>query len=423
MKKQCKCVKSKREPNVQCPHIALTGSDFCGVHKNCHINFVIQQKEPIKQHKEQIKQHKELMTHNIPKLFREFIDGEIKRVLERNESYQSKTPNITPKVGSTKIGEGAYGCVYYPPLKCKNMKSYNEKYKNYVMKLSNAGNSIMENEICTVIRSIPNYEEYFIPLSGEQCVISSDELNNIKCDSYDDDYSNQYVGYFMPSGGIDLHKYFEKHQVSIQYLWKIIIHLLDAIIILHNNNIIHLDIKSRNILIDKNNIPRLVDFGISEFIDTFEFPDFAGDYTRYPIFYNILQSEYMGNEQHLKEFYRGTYGDVYDTNEYYFTEGSEEAKIDESIIEYNSTTHKNYVKLIIPYLKKVDIYMLFVDILIELHVNHNIKLKLQNDNKDKYLFSMLYELIVNCTSLDRVKQFDEHQAYEFIRQNNILNLI
>jgi hypothetical protein len=43
---QCACYKSKKEPHLLCPHKALKGSKYCGIHRNCQVTVMSSMKDP-----------------------------------------------------------------------------------------------------------------------------------------------------------------------------------------------------------------------------------------------------------------------------------------------------------------------------------------------------------------------------------------
>lgn len=174
------------------------------------------------------------------------------------------------------INEGAYGCIYYPGLNCKG----NVENTQYLTKIQRQ-NSTTDNEweISRRIRKkIPHYRNYFAPISKQcpvkiakkyvkdikQCQVFKDESNrDISTKSYVsnkirylgkttlDDYFNQLIGQDNPI-----------------YVWKQMmrthLRLLHGVHALYHAGILHMDIKSGNILIEpKQKHPILIDFGIS----------------------------------------------------------------------------------------------------------------------------------------------------------------
>ena len=81
---------------------------------------------------------------------------------------------------SKKIGEGTYGCVFYPGLNCTKSKVKQESTKEYISKIQRK-NSILKNEteIGLKIQQIPNYDEKFSPII-DNCPIKIAEIDTIQ---------------------------------------------------------------------------------------------------------------------------------------------------------------------------------------------------------------------------------------------------
>lgn len=67
--------------------------------------------------------------------------------------------------------------------------------------------------------------------------------------------------------GLNIKQYAEAHKPSLQQRLKLFLQICDAVAFAHNNLIIHRDLKPDNILIDKHNQVKLLDFGIAKIID------------------------------------------------------------------------------------------------------------------------------------------------------------
>lgn len=184
--------------------------------------------------------------------------------------------------GGKLIGQGTYGCVYYPGISCSGKKS---KDKEYVTKIM-AYNSNLKKEIyiSQLIRKIKNYKQYFVPIS-KSCPIKLERIDekNIsfeKCDviqnKYDSDFILTYLRYV---NGKDLHdlvndvsqysdnmdkKIFDSIVKKFLYYYS---YLLNSINVLVLNDIIHMDLKKDNIMTTissrKASIPLIIDFGLS----------------------------------------------------------------------------------------------------------------------------------------------------------------
>lgn len=201
----------------------------------------------------------------------------------------AKILNKKPETNSfTLLGQGGYGCAFYPEIKCKTQKPGSTKYLTKIQ----VKDKSFENEvnIGKLVQGIPNYKFFFAPVL-EDCdvnlsTIDKDEIS--KCDIVNEELehnkSTQFVSNKILYVGEDkLSDYFEKlltikkktpAQTVVNYICKIgkaHLYLLESVQLLNENNILHLDIVSRNIMYDsKNDIPIIIDFGLSTQIKNIE---------------------------------------------------------------------------------------------------------------------------------------------------------
>lgn len=187
------------------------------------------------------------------------------------------------------LGTGTYGCVYKPPISCKYLKKFDKKHENDVMKVvdTTIEANILELEISEIIRDIDPKNNYFISFSGDGCLLDDDdELKS--CKAYKNAKKLIYIkGYYVKHGGVSLHSYLKnmhKDDISVNILFEWIIHLTKGLKLLHDNNIVHLDIKTDNIVIDKDGNPKFIDFGLSKFASEIQKSDTCY-YSLYPLFY------------------------------------------------------------------------------------------------------------------------------------------
>lgn len=110
----------------------------------------------------------------------------------------------------------------------------------------------------------------------------------------------------MRYGGIDLNTYINEKKITINLVLNWLMKLIYALCILHENKIVHLDIKINNIVIDEEdetNI-RIIDFSISSIVTNNKKIDkeilIDELYSIYPYFYNVL---YDTNFNNLRSLY------------------------------------------------------------------------------------------------------------------------
>lgn len=316
----------------------------------------------------------------------------------------------TQEKKSELIGSGTYGCLYYPPLSCKE-KELNEKYgnKDYALKVSTEEGIRDDLKLSPVLQKIDPLQQYFLYIIPKKCSldIPKDYLMN-KCIVVQKEPDKKYVGHFIKYGGIALNEYLNKYpkKITINRIWKWLIKLIYAVSLLQKERIFHGDIKINNIIIDDLDNIYLIDFGLSTIVDKL-FIDFSGDfkynfiqtfYSIYPYFWNVLK----GTETQLEEEYEDRFTE---NNEKFINEISKKAK---HIFSYE----KN---VIFPNIFKVDIYSLGKVFLDDIYVNF--KKQLVNENKE--LTENFHELVISMTNPEYEKQFNVDQCLDFIKKLSI----
>jgi serine/threonine protein kinase len=173
------------------------------------------------------------------------------------------------------IGEGSYGCVHKPSLKCKDKKmSYSDKISKLIL------NDDADTEIDTYsyMNKIDKSKKYYLgkPIkcnlkndkytlkSIKKCKISSEVLNNIL------NYSLLILKY----GGINLTSFSEKMALvedsksnvqKMKKFWMEARRLFHGIATMDKHNLIHHDIKPDNIVYSEStNRVNYIDFGLMQ---------------------------------------------------------------------------------------------------------------------------------------------------------------
>jgi hypothetical protein len=189
--------------------------------------------------------------------------------------------------GGKAIDSGGYGCVFLPSLKCKNSinSSQNKSFISKLMVHTDADDEYnLIQQFNKKLKFIPNYSNYFLLDNFEICnpsQLMSDDLIN-----YDSECSNlieqgitssninskltKIKTINMPFGGVNIRKFIKNNFNSIDMikLNNSLINLLqNGIIPMNELNVFHADLKSSNMLANKENdgsiSVKIIDWGLS----------------------------------------------------------------------------------------------------------------------------------------------------------------
>jgi serine/threonine protein kinase len=163
--------------------------------------------------------------------------------------------------GGKLIGQGTYGCVFDPPLLCKKKQFP----KGDIGKITLEEDLEREKHAFKILNSIEEIKDYLI-LPDASCsprILDNQVDSDIdKCKFLSRVDPTHLKMIALEYGGKDLTKLNLKSKDSISF-FTLMRHLLEAgsLIVLHG--FIHYDIHAGNIVVNKNNIPKLIDFGQS----------------------------------------------------------------------------------------------------------------------------------------------------------------
>jgi len=169
--------------------------------------------------------------------------------------------------GGTLIGQGTFGCVFDPPMKCKEGKQKTRKG----MGVGKIGKPIDAEAELAAAKSLGGIEDssmYFVladPNSVCTPVVSKKDGAN-KCKVVQRYGMKDMVSFVMPYGGITIFNQFNavKRGATTFPFRACITRLLECGAVLALHGYVHYDISPKNILFDeKTSLPRLIDFGMS----------------------------------------------------------------------------------------------------------------------------------------------------------------
>ena len=168
--------------------------------------------------------------------------------------------------GGKSVGEGAYSCIFSPPLMCKDKPKQitNPSDDLTYSKLITTKYANIEFLISKKISKIPLWKNYFV-ISESICSPDKQTDKNInKCDVLDNHKLSDFKILKMPFGGMPFNRY-TFHLESFDFM-TFVKHLIEAGCLLNLFGIVHRDIHKGNILID-NDVPRIIDFNLSILVE------------------------------------------------------------------------------------------------------------------------------------------------------------
>ena len=166
------------------------------------------------------------------------------------------------------LSQGGYGCVYYPGINCQGHTSTNKKVVTKLQKNDSAAQN--EIEIGRTLSDITNFTSYFTPIT-KSCEIGLNKIDNEilkKCKVIKSPNDLNYILMELPYiRGSEFFEFITKLSSKREILFNLIEtyqYLLNSLVLLIENNIVHFDLKSQNILYNKDTrLPLIIDFGIS----------------------------------------------------------------------------------------------------------------------------------------------------------------
>jgi serine/threonine protein kinase len=166
--------------------------------------------------------------------------------------------------GGKLFDEGMYGCIFSPALECKNKpkKQLEESDFPPLSKLILKDAAEHEYAISKVISQIPLWKNYFV-VSESICEPSQKQKDKelYDCPVLDDYKLSDFKILTMPYGGIPLNAY--RINIKNFEFMDFIIHFIESTALLTLFGIVHRDIHQGNVLVDENQVPRIIDFNLA----------------------------------------------------------------------------------------------------------------------------------------------------------------
>ena len=170
-----------------------------------------------------------------------------------------------PNEKSKMLSSGSYGCVYYPSISCKGKRTSKKSVTKLQLSDESADN---EMEISKIIRQIPMYKNFFVPVTSS-CPLKLRELKKDiiqECDVLKKDKDVVLMEMSFVTG-MTLDKYLTNNKNPKHVINSFIssyTYLLHSLQLLNKYNIVHFDLKGNNIMFNtEKNIPLIIDFGMS----------------------------------------------------------------------------------------------------------------------------------------------------------------
>ena len=184
----------------------------------------------------------------------------------------SEYTDITEQTGGALVDEGSYGCVFMPTLLCENEKGVakagtgtgagaNEGKLDKLLRTSEAN---AEFSVAKEVQKIPLWRQYFV-VPESMCTPApaskQTELELSECTVAGKMPLGKMRILRMDYGGVRLGK-MPIHIPSFSFR-PFMVHLLEGGALLALFGVVHRDLHRDNVLVDRSNVPRIIDFNLS----------------------------------------------------------------------------------------------------------------------------------------------------------------
>jgi serine/threonine protein kinase len=171
-------------------------------------------------------------------------------------------------LGGRILGKGTYGCIYQPILKCRKKRGKDVQHtsdSSLVGKITSKNDAQNELAVAKLLKKLPDSSNYTIISELDSCIPRAKSRQDDKdinhCDYLEKNKLEDSIQLLMPWGGYPLSRInLDPH--FFNYL-RFCEEILACGAFLVTNNLCHFDIWGQNFLFDKQNKPKLIDFGFT----------------------------------------------------------------------------------------------------------------------------------------------------------------
>jgi serine/threonine protein kinase len=243
--------------------------------------------------------------------------------MKKKNSINLKKNSITKKnieKGGNVIASGGFGCVFSPALRCEGE---NKRSHNKISKLMTDKHAISEYEeiisIKKLLEDIKDYRDFFLIYDATLCkpaLLSNKDLEHYTttCKALPKDKISRtnlnknldkLMALNIPNGGLPVDDYlyengsFEKMYNVHNYLFNL---LKKGILPMNERHVYHCDIKDSNILVDKNEKTRLIDWGLAVEYIPFKNHTFPSSWRNRPFQFNVPFSVILFSDSFVEKY-------------------------------------------------------------------------------------------------------------------------
>jgi serine/threonine protein kinase len=188
--------------------------------------------------------------------------------IDIQEHVKEEEEEPVTQSGGKMIGDGIYGCVFMPELRCvphtkkKIALSTSSKEERHISKLIDNDSASIEFNLSKSISAIPLWRNYFV-VSESLCqpAVKQVDPDLSRCEAIDGRKMKEFKILSMPYRGDSLHLHrFSMDSFDFMRFAK---HMIEAGALMNLFNIVHRDLHQGNVLVDSQDVPRIIDFNLS----------------------------------------------------------------------------------------------------------------------------------------------------------------